>query len=155
MAAAGETLIGISFEFRAANAKEEGAPIDIIVPEEGIGWEMEATAIIEGHRQARRGQDARRLVGHQGSQRDVQRRLRGGRDPGRSPSRSRTCPRTSQEKMIKNDFEWAANNRERILAEWPKRYDAQDRAEELSGFGSGRGVPARRPRLRAGGDDAT
>ena len=28
-------------------------------------------------------------------------------------------------KMIKNDFEWAANNRKAILAEWQKRYDAK------------------------------
>lgn len=27
--------------------------------------------------------------------------------------------------MIKNDFEWAANNRARILKEWQKRYDAK------------------------------
>ena len=47
-AAAGEAAIGISFEFRAARLKEEGAPIDIIVPEEGIGWDMEATAIVKG-----------------------------------------------------------------------------------------------------------
>ena len=29
------------------------------------------------------------------------------------------------EKMIDNDFEWAANNREKILAEWSKRYDSK------------------------------
>ena len=28
-------------------------------------------------------------------------------------------------KMIKNDFEWAAKNRETILAEWAKRYDSK------------------------------
>jgi iron(III) transport system substrate-binding protein len=27
--------------------------------------------------------------------------------------------------MIKNDFEWAANNRAAILQEWQKRYDAK------------------------------
>ena len=29
------------------------------------------------------------------------------------------------EAMIDNDFEFAANNRNRILAEWQKRYDAK------------------------------
>lgn len=28
-------------------------------------------------------------------------------------------------KMIDNDFEWAANNRKDILAEWQKRYDSK------------------------------
>jgi iron(III) transport system substrate-binding protein len=27
--------------------------------------------------------------------------------------------------MIKNDFEWAANNRNAILEEWTKRYDSK------------------------------
>lgn len=29
------------------------------------------------------------------------------------------------EKMINNDFAWAAANRQRILAEWQKRYGAK------------------------------
>src|SRR3546814_11773279 len=48
LAASGETVIGISFAFRGAKSKAAGAPIDIIVPEEGIGWDMEATAIVAG-----------------------------------------------------------------------------------------------------------
>ncbi len=27
--------------------------------------------------------------------------------------------------MIKNDFEWAAKNRQRILKEWTRRYDGK------------------------------
>src|SRR3546814_3260316 len=38
----------LSFAFRGAKSKEAGAPIDIIVPEEGIGWDMEASAIVAG-----------------------------------------------------------------------------------------------------------
>ena len=48
MAGAGEYPIGISFEFRAARQKKQGAPIDIIFPSEGSGWDMEATAIVKG-----------------------------------------------------------------------------------------------------------
>ena len=47
-AASGEVPIGVSFAFRGARSKEAGAPIEIIVPAEGVGWEMEATAIIKG-----------------------------------------------------------------------------------------------------------
>jgi iron(III) transport system substrate-binding protein len=32
-------------------------------------------------------------------------------------------PTDAEGKMIKNDFEWAANNRAKILEEWSKRYD--------------------------------
>ena len=34
-------------------------------------------------------------------------------------------PENLLEKMIKNDFEFAANNRKRILTEWQKRYDSK------------------------------
>lgn len=27
--------------------------------------------------------------------------------------------------LVKNDFEWAAANRDRILAEWSKRYEGK------------------------------
>ena len=48
LAAAGEIPIGISFAFRGAKSKAAGAPIEIIVPSEGVGWDMEATAIVAG-----------------------------------------------------------------------------------------------------------
>ena len=30
-----------------------------------------------------------------------------------------------QEKMIDNDFVWAANNKSRIISEWRKRFDTK------------------------------
>ena len=48
LAAAGEIPIGVSFAFRGAKSKAAGAPLDIIVPTEGVGWVMEATAIVAG-----------------------------------------------------------------------------------------------------------
>ncbi|CPL82627.1 periplasmic protein [Bordetella pertussis] len=34
-------------------------------------------------------------------------------------------PANLSERMIKNDFVWAATNRDRIIAEWSKRYDGK------------------------------
>ncbi|MEO5615371.1 MAG: ABC transporter substrate-binding protein [Cypionkella sp.] len=48
MAAAGETLIGVSFDFRGAKSKSERAPIEVITQSEGLGWDTEAAAIIGG-----------------------------------------------------------------------------------------------------------
>src|SRR5262249_34813746 len=39
---------GIGFDMRGASEKTKGAPIDLILPKEGAGWEMEATGIIKG-----------------------------------------------------------------------------------------------------------
>ena len=48
MAAAGEYVVGISFEYRANANKAKGAPIDLIFPKEGLGWDLEAFAIHKG-----------------------------------------------------------------------------------------------------------
>jgi iron(III) transport system substrate-binding protein len=45
-AGAGEYPVGLSFEYRANRTKKDGAPIDIVLPSEGLGWDMEATAIL-------------------------------------------------------------------------------------------------------------
>src|SRR3546814_7928067 len=48
MAAAGEYPIGISFDYRVATEKSKGAPVDLILPCEGLGWDMDASAIMKG-----------------------------------------------------------------------------------------------------------
>ena len=124
MAAAGETVIGISFEFRAAKSKAEGAPLDIVIPSEGIGWDMEATAIVAGTANEEAAKTlldwsiskkanemynvGYAVVAMQGVAKPVQ-----------------YLPADIEDKMIKNDFEWAANNRKAILEEWTKRYDSK------------------------------
>ncbi|HSC97484.1 MAG TPA: putative 2-aminoethylphosphonate ABC transporter substrate-binding protein, partial [Casimicrobiaceae bacterium] len=47
-AGAGEFPIGISFEYRAMATKKSGAPVDIVFPSEGLGWDLEASGIIKG-----------------------------------------------------------------------------------------------------------
>lgn len=49
-AARGEHTLGIGFDIWGARLKQEGAPIDVILPREGAGWDMEATAIHGGTR---------------------------------------------------------------------------------------------------------
>jgi iron(III) transport system substrate-binding protein len=34
-------------------------------------------------------------------------------------------PADFEKRLIKNDFAWEAKNRDKILAEWTKRYDAK------------------------------
>ena len=42
-AAAGERAIGVSFEYVALKMKKDGAPVEMILPKEGSGYEIEAT----------------------------------------------------------------------------------------------------------------
>ncbi len=124
MAAAGEAPIGVSFEFRAAKSKAEGAPLDIVIPEEGIGWDMEASAIVAGTDNE---EAAKTLLDWSISKAAMEQYNVGyavlAVDGIAKPVKF--LPENIESKMIKNDFEWAANNRARILEEWSKRYDSK------------------------------
>ena len=61
MAAAGEYVVGISFEYRANANKAKGAPIDLVFPKEGLGWDLEAFAIHKGTKKLDAAQEAGRL----------------------------------------------------------------------------------------------
>lgn len=124
MAGAGETVIGVSFEFPGAKAKAAGAPIDIIFPEEGSGWEAEATAIIAGTANL---EAAKKLVDFSVSK-EANEMYNVGYSVVAYPGIAKPVehlPADIPSKMIKNDLEWAANHRNEILAEWQKRYDSK------------------------------
>ncbi len=124
MAAAGEIPIGISFAFRGAKSKAEGAPIDIIVPSEGVGWDMEATAIVAGTDNL---EAAQTLVDFTVT-REANEMYNTGYAVVAYPGVAKPVeffPEGLVEAMIDNDFELAANNRAAILEEWQKRYDSK------------------------------
>jgi iron(III) transport system substrate-binding protein len=124
MAAAGETVIGVSFEFPGAKAKAAGAPIDIIFPEEGSGWEAEATAIIAGTPNL----EAAKTLVDWSITRKANEMYNVGYAVVAMPDVAKQVEHLAADvssKMIDNDFEWAATNRKAILEEWTKRYDAK------------------------------
>lgn len=124
MAGAGEAVIGISFAFRGAKTKAEGAPIDIIVPSEGVGWDMEATAIVAGTASL---EAAQTLVDWTITPKAME-MYNVGYAVLAIPGMAKPVehfPEGIVDAMIDNDFEWAANNRAKILEEWSKRYDVK------------------------------
>ncbi|MCB2102811.1 MAG: putative 2-aminoethylphosphonate ABC transporter substrate-binding protein [Rhodobacterales bacterium] len=123
-AAAGEVPIGISFAFRGAKSKAQGAPLEIILPSEGVGWDMEATAIVKGTKKL---DAAKKLVDFtitKGANVMYNKGYAVVAYPGVAKP-VKFFPAGITEAMIKNDFEWAAVNRKRILTEWQKRYDSK------------------------------
>ncbi len=124
LAAAGEIPIGISFAFRGAKSKAKGAPLDIIIPEEGIGWDMEATAIIKGTKKMK----AAQTLADWSISRKANEMYNEGYAVVGMPGVAKPVkhfPAEVATKMIDNDFAWAAKNRKRILGEWQKRYDSK------------------------------
>lgn len=117
----GETAIGISFVFRGAKLKNKGAPVEVVIPSEGIGWDAEAAAIVKDtdHLDA-----AKKLLDFSISDAAMKEYNVGYAIlavPGLAKP-VKNYPAEVAEKMLDNDFEWSAANRERILAEWQKRY---------------------------------
>jgi iron(III) transport system substrate-binding protein len=124
MAAAGETVIGVSFEFPAANAISDGAPIEVIFPSEGSGWEAEASAIIAGTPNL----EAAQQLLDWSITKEANEMYNVGYAVVAYPGIAKPVehlPEDVASKMIENNFEWAANNRAEILAEWQKRYDGK------------------------------
>ena len=124
MAGAGEYPIGVSFEFRAARQKKQGAPIDIVFPSEGSGWDMEATAIVKGTKNL---EAAKTLLDWSVGEKAMKLYNEGYAVVAISKMSKAVefLPDNMLQHMIKNDFEWAALNRAKILAEWEKRYGAK------------------------------
>ena len=124
MAAAGEFVVGISFEYRANANKAKGAPIDLVFPKEGLGWDLEAFAIHKGTKKL----DAAKKLADWASSKDAM--LLYGKNfaitaqPGVA-SPLANVPKDYEARLVKMDFAWAAENRERILAEWTTRYNAK------------------------------
>src|SRR5881628_332537 len=124
MAAAGEFLMGISFEYRANTNKAKGAPIDLVFPKEGLGWDLEAFGIHKGTKKI----DAAKKLADWASSKDAM--LLYGKNfaitaqPGVA-SPLANVPKDYEARLVKMDFATTAANRERVLAEWTKRYDAK------------------------------
>ncbi len=123
-AGAGEFPIGISFDYRAVKQKNSGEPIEAVFPEEGSGWDIEANALVKKS--------------------EIKPAAKTFLDWAISPEISREYaksfaitalktdvpvpagyPADPLKQLIKNDFKWAAANRDRIIETWSTRYGAK------------------------------
>jgi iron(III) transport system substrate-binding protein len=124
MAAAGEYPIGISFDYRVATEKSKGAPVEVIFPSEGLGWDMEASAIVKGTDKM---EAAKTLLDWSITQKAMEMYNIGYAIvamPGVAKPVD-NLPADLESRLIDNDFAWAAANRDAILKEWQTRYDSK------------------------------
>ncbi len=122
--AAGEYVLGISLPGRAADLKTKGAPIEAVIPEEGIGWEMQGVAIMKSSKNPA---DARTFVDWAVSEAAMEtyaRMVEVVAYPVKTPRRDNLPPEVTT-RMINNDFAWAATQKSALLDEWRKRYDVK------------------------------
>jgi len=123
-AGSGEFPIGISFEYRANTIKAKGGPIDLVFPKEGLGWDLEAFGILKTTKKL----DAAKKLADWASSRPAMELYAKNYAIVAIPGVAQPLPNVPadyEKRLVKNDFVWAANNREKILAEWIKRYDTK------------------------------
>ena len=124
IAAKGEIPIGISFAYRGAKSKNAGAPIEVIAPSEGIGWDLESFAIVKNTKKLAA---ARKLADWSVTRKAMEiynREYAVVAMPGVAKP-VKNFPPGILNKMIRNDFAWAAKNRVRILNMWRDKYDSK------------------------------
>jgi iron(III) transport system substrate-binding protein len=125
MAGKGEFPIGLSFAYRGFKQRSAGEPVEIAFPKEGSGYDVEANALIKKPRIKKEAKifldwaisdDAMAMYAkvYPIVATDIK---------VEAPKGWPADPTTV---LIDNDLMWAAKNRQRILAEWTKRYDRYD-----------------------------
>lgn len=124
MAGAGEYPIGISFGYRAIRQARSGEPIVGVWPAEGSGWDLEANALLK---KAEINPAAYTFLDWAISEEAMA--LYAANYPITAFDTGLPVPEgypeNAAELLINNDLYWAAANRETILTEWLKRYDAK------------------------------
>ena len=123
-AAAGEFVVGISFEYRANREKARGAPIDLVFPSEGLGWDLEAISVVKTTTKL----DAAKKLADWAISDAAMALYANNFAIVAVPGLSKPLPNVPADyasRLVKNDFAWAAKNREKILAEWSKRYESK------------------------------
>ncbi|WP_336776811.1 putative 2-aminoethylphosphonate ABC transporter substrate-binding protein [Paenibacillus sp. MMO-58] len=125
MAGTGEYPIGISFGYRAIQEKKGGAPVEVVFPTEGSGWDVEANALMKKDNIK---PEAKEFLDWAISEEPMKKYnenyaiLAMKTDSAVIPEGYTKDP-VSQ--LIKLDLNKAAETRDATLAEWSKRYEAK------------------------------
>jgi iron(III) transport system substrate-binding protein len=120
-AGAGEFVVGISFEYRANDVKKKGAPVDIVFPKEGLGYDIEGSGIMKNTKKMAAAQKLMDWVASREANEAYAKNFAIVAYPGLN-EKLEFVPADLEKHLIKNDFAFAATQRDRILAEWQKRY---------------------------------
>lgn len=123
-ASRGEALVGIAFELRGARLLEDGAPIAITLPQDALGWDLNGVAVVKGSKNL---EAAKQLVDWASST-DAMKVYGQSRIVIAMPeygAQLKGLPTNIPSMLLNQDFQWASENRERIIKEFERRYGAK------------------------------
>ncbi len=124
LAASGEYVIGISTDVAAPQLKTKGAPIDIIVPTDKLGWDLESTAIIKASPK----KAAAKIVADWTTTKEANEVFNKFTPVVSHPDVKnvpRNYPPNAEASMGDDDINRAVENMTRLINEWTKRYDGK------------------------------
>ncbi|MFK2824663.1 putative 2-aminoethylphosphonate ABC transporter substrate-binding protein [Bacillus sp. B190/17] len=132
LASAGEYPIGISMIYSGVKEKQKGSPIEVILPEEGLGWEVEANALIKKVEEENR-EIAQAFLDWAISDEAMKEYFEANgfvtiENDFKTPE---GFPADVDSQLFdKNDLKWAAENRDAILTKWEKEFGQKAEAKE-------------------------
>ena len=123
-AAKGERLAGLGFDMRGAKEKSNGAPLELVLPVEGAGWDMEASSIIKGTKNVAVAKKVMDWVASKAGNELFSKYYAIVAHPD-VKNLPQNYPADADAKMAKIDLEKMALDREATLKEWSKRYETK------------------------------
>lgn len=123
-AAMGEYPIGISLDFRAITLKRQGAPLDIVLPTEGLGLDINSVALIKGSKNI---DAAKKLEDFAISEKAFLLYQPNAAALARPEFNVKLAemPAAYYDRLISVDFNQAGSQRAAVLEKWRARYDGK------------------------------
>ncbi len=123
----GEYPVGITYGYAGVSELLDGKPIELIFPEEGSGWDIEANALIK---KTKIKDEARLFLDWASSEAlmDIMKddyAMVTSRNAAKIPAGYRKLP--IEQLLLDYDLNWVVDRKPEVLAEWDKRYG--DKAE--------------------------
>lgn len=116
LTAAGEYAIGCSFAFVYSSLKKKGFPVAMVLPKEGVGYELEANALLEGSRHEAAAKKFLNWAISKTAMKGYAKFKLGVTYPGiKGPA---DMPTLDSIKLAPMDFPWQSKNRTKILQTW-------------------------------------
>ncbi|MEK3889918.1 putative 2-aminoethylphosphonate ABC transporter substrate-binding protein [Bacillus sp. FSL K6-3431] len=132
LSGSGEYPIGIALVYSGVTQMQSGAPVEVILPEEGLGWDVEANGLINKE-DAKNEQLAHAFLDWAITDEVMKKyyQANGLSTMENEFEKPEGFPESVQDKMYKdNNLKWAAENRDQILEKWDTEFAGKAEPKE-------------------------
>ncbi len=120
LTAAGEYAVGCSFAFVYSSLKKKGFPVEMVLPAEGAGFELEANALLANAKNAKAAKTFLDWAISKAAMEQYAKYKLGVTYPGIAGPKD--LPALSSVKLAPMDFPWQSKNRAKILETWSNTF---------------------------------